>query len=140
MCIRDRIILSRHAIYKTEKHFSLHDIGLEDLYNLFLRIQEITGKTPIVLDSTDLLKNPCGMLQRLSELLGFTFSKSMLSWAPGLRKTDPAWSKTWYQALTKTHTFMPYVAKNEVLPAHLQAIHEVCLPFYNALYTHRIQQ
>ncbi len=133
------ILLSRQAIYQSKKIFRMSEVGLEDLYRLFLQVQELTGKTPIVLDSADLLKNPREVLQKLSQLLGFAFSESMLSWSPGLRKTDPAWARTWYRTLEHSTTFLPYRDKNMTLPAHLEILHAACLPFYNALYAQRIQ-
>lgn len=133
------IILSRQAIYKSNKNFSLHEIGLKDLYNLFVQIRDLTGETPVVLDSADLLKNPRRVLQRLSDLLGFAFSESMLSWPPGLRETDPVWAKSWYRTLLESSTFLPPVARDQALPSHLQAIHLACLPYYDELYQHRIQ-
>jgi hypothetical protein len=40
--------------------------------------------------------------------IGVEFSKSMLSWPPGLRETDGIWAKYWYGEVAKTTSFQPY--------------------------------
>ena len=132
------IILSRHDIYDGDRNFTLHEIGLRDLYQLFLKVQEITHTIPVVLDSTDLIKSPRTMLPRLCSRLGIEFSDSMMTWSPGLKESDPIWAKSWYRTLLNSSGFIPYKPATRPLPAHLVSLHEECLPFYEALSEHCI--
>ncbi|NET55869.1 MAG: hypothetical protein F6K47_06775 [Symploca sp. SIO2E6] len=132
------IIVSRQNIYNYQKNFTLHEIGIEDMYNLFVFIQERTAKMPIVVDSTDLIKNPRQVLQQLCTQLSVDFSDKMLTWQSGIRETDPLWAKTWYKTLANSTGFIPFVHQEITVPEHLKPVIEECLPFYENLYHYRI--
>jgi hypothetical protein len=134
----NEIIASRQEIYNSPKNFTLHEIGLAELYDLFIIIQELTGTVPIVVDSTDLVKNPDNVLQALCTQLGLSYSDKMLTWQSGMRETDPIWAKTWYTTLFNSSGFIPYSQKEYALPEHLKQIVEECLPFYEKLYQYRL--
>lgn len=131
-------IASRRKIYNYPKNFTLHEIGMEDLYNLFILIQERTEKVPVVVDSTDVIKNPPKVLQALCTQLGVGYSDKMLTWQPGMRKTDPVWAKTWYRTIINSSGFLPFTQQEITLPEHLKPVFEECLPFYEKLYQYRM--
>ena len=116
----------------------MHEIGIEDLYNLFIFIQERTQKVPVVVDSTDVIKNPPKVLQALCTQLGVCYSDKMLTWESGIRTTDPVWAKTWYRTIINSSGFLPFTQQEITLPEHLKPIFEECLPFYEKLYQYRI--
>lgn len=132
------IIYSRQKIYNYPKKFTLHEIGMAELYNLFILIQEFTEKVPIVVDSTDLVKNPHKILPALCTQLGINYSDKMLTWQSGMRGTDPVWAKTWYTTLFNSSGFIPFSKQEITLPEHLKSIFEECLPFYEKLYQSRM--
>ncbi|NES68565.1 MAG: hypothetical protein F6K24_26710 [Okeania sp. SIO2D1] len=132
------IIASRQKIYDYPKSFTLHDIAMEDLYNLFIFIQERTEKVPLVVDSTDIIKNPSKVLQELCNQLGVCYSDKMLTWQSGMRKTDPVWAKTWYRTIINSSGFLPFTQQEITFPEHLEPLFEECLPFYEKLYQYRI--
>ena len=132
------IIVSRQNIYNYRKIFTLHEIGLEDLYNLFIFIEKQTNKVPLVVDSTDLVKNPSKVLQRLCTQLGVSFSEKMLTWPPGIRETDPIWAKTWYGTIVNSSEFIPFTQQKVYVPEHLKAVLEECLPFYEKLHQYAL--
>ncbi|MEM7538153.1 MAG: hypothetical protein AAF639_38650 [Chloroflexota bacterium] len=132
------IIQSRQNIYDYPKKFTLHEIGMEDLYNLFILIQGLTGEVPIVVDSTDLVKNPTKILNALCMKLGVRYSDNMLTWRSGIRETDPVWAKTWYTTLLNSSGFIPFNQQEIILPDHLKTVVEECLPFYERLYQYRL--
>ncbi|MDJ1174456.1 hypothetical protein [Roseofilum capinflatum] len=132
------IIASRQNVYHYPKDFTLEEIGLEDLYNLFRRLQKWTGKDPLVVDSTDLIKNPRKVLQALCTHLGRDYSDRMLTWESGIRETDPLWAKSWYTTIVNSSGFIPFTQQEITLPKYLSSITEKCLPFYDKLYEYRI--
>jgi hypothetical protein len=122
------------------------EIGMEALYNLFLEIKSLTNETPLVVDASDLLKNPQGFLSVICSKLGLKFSEKMLSWEPGLQgkieklNSPFPWLWTgelpdtgWYSNIKKSTGFIPYEEKEISLPDKLMAIFEDCLPFYEKL-------
>ena len=67
--IRDpkEIVVSWHKVYgKVTKH----DIGIEELYNIFKEVEPFSARTPLVIDSTDLIKNPKKALNLLCSKFG----------------------------------------------------------------------
>jgi len=116
----------------------LLDTGYPQQIEIFEYIQRHTGQVCSVIDSRDILMNPREILTRLCERLGVAFHDSMMSWAPGLRDTDGIWARHWYNAVKKTTSFQPYVAKNKPLPDHLRDLHDECLPYYEKLYAFRL--
>lgn len=132
------IIYSRQKKYSYPKKFTLHEIGLKDLYDLFMLIQERTKKMPLVVDSTDLIKKPRQVLQALCSQMGVGYSDKMLGWHAGLRETDPVWAKTWYTTIINSSGFIPYTQQKITLPEHLRSVFEECLPFYEKLYQYRM--
>ena len=132
------ILASRQKIYDRPKNFTLHEIGMKDLYDLFTLIWEQTGKVPLVVDSTDLIKKPREILQALCVRLGICYSDKMLTWEPGVRETDPVWAKTWYTTLVNSSGFIAFTQRETTLPEHLKQVYEECMPFYEKLCQYRM--
>lgn len=115
------------------------DIGLPQQVELFRRERERTGMTPAVIDSSDVLRDPPGMLAALCEHIGVPYTDSMLTWPPGLRETDGAWAPFWYKKVEPTTGFGPSREEAVEVPRHLDAVHGACQPMYEELSQHRIQ-
>ena len=93
----------------------------------------------LVLDASDVLKNPEGMLKLICKKLSIPFYIEMLSWPPGRRKNDGIWGKHWYGSVEDSTCFQSYVEKmGNLLPKH-QDIYSTCLESYKELYLYRIQ-
>ena len=111
----------------------INDLGYLHQMNLFKKIKNITGKYPVVFNAKDILSNPEKYLRKMCELLKITFSKKMLSWPKGSRKTDGVWSTYWYKNLINSTSFKPYNSSNNLLPKEHTRLLEECLPYYNYL-------
>jgi hypothetical protein len=142
------IILSYHKVCKK---VTKDDIGMEHLYYLFKDVQSLTGVTPVVIDSTDLIKNPSVLLKKLCDQLGLQYSDKMLKWESGFKgKTlefnNPfPWLWTgklpptiWYENINQSTGFKPLEEKEKPLPDELKSVFEDCLPFYEKLSRYRI--
>jgi hypothetical protein len=100
-------------------HPTLRDTGLPQQWEIFQRVRDRTGKTPPVVDSADVLRDPRGVLTRLCKAVGIEFTDAMLSWPPGPRVTDGSWAKHWYAKVEQTTSFGPYRPKDVDVPASL---------------------
>ncbi|NEQ11771.1 MAG: hypothetical protein F6K37_39670 [Moorea sp. SIO4E2] len=126
-----------------------NEIGMKDVYNLFKKVEEFRGRTPLVVDSTDLIKNPPAYLSLICSDLEISYSEKMLSWEPGLEKSNHSnnpfpwlWTgdlpmTSWYSNIDQSASFLPYEEKEVHLPNKLIPVFEECLPFYEKLYQHR---
>jgi len=82
------------SYYKKMPGFDNSTIGHEQLWELFVILQEKLGKNLLVIDSDKLLKNPLPILQRLGESWGLTFTEEALHWDKGY--ADDWTFKEWY--------------------------------------------
>jgi hypothetical protein len=131
----EEIITSYSKVIPNPK---MNDIGVKQQYELYLSLKEI-GKTPIVLDSKYLLKNPELMLRKLCDVLGISFDEKMLKWEKGARKEDGVWAKYWYKNIHNSTGFLPYAKKEITLTGSNAELAEECLPYYEFLIAKSIQ-
>jgi len=117
---------------------TLLDTGYPQQIEIFNLVRKWTGKTPPVIDARDVQNHPREVLGALCEMLGLPFSERMLSWEPGLRKTDGVWAKYWYKEVESTTCFRPYKSKNEPVPEHLKEMLATCQEHYSQMHRHRI--
>lgn len=121
--------------------FDLLATGLPQQVEILEFVQERTGRTPPVLDTADLLRDPPAMLRRLCVALDVPFSDRMLWWPPGRRDTDGIWARHWYDRVERSTGFEPPPATNETtaLSPRLAAIEAECRPLYERLRDHRLR-
>lgn len=132
------IILIRDPIemlpsyHKVIKDPSLEDVGYKahvELMNEFDR-KKINY---LVMDSTQILKNPIRALKTICEAANISFYEEMLSWPTGPRVEDGIWAKHWYRNIHKSTGFMKYQRKKEKFPMELEPLLKECKVFYNEL-------
>jgi hypothetical protein len=135
--IRDpREVISSYI--KKREAPSLEDLGFVQQVEIFDSVRAHTNTVPPVVDAKDVLENPEQMLRLLCEAVGVEFSKSMLSWPPGLRDTDGIWARHWYGEVAKTTSFQPYHERTDQVPEGLREIYERCRECYAKLYQYRL--
>jgi hypothetical protein len=135
--IRDpREVISSYI--KKRQNPALEDLGFVAQGEIFDFVRTLTNAVPPVIDARDVLQNPESTLRRLCEAVGAEFSKSMLSWPPGLRNTNGIWAKYWYGEVAKTTSFQPYRPSHCELPAKFREVYERCRNCYEKLYLHRL--
>lgn len=87
------------------------------------------GGQPIVLESTQVLLDPPGVLAELCRRIGIPWDEAMLAWPAGPKPEDGVWAEYWYHRLHATTGFEPHVPKSDTVPDHLEdtlAILEEC--------------
>src|SRR5262245_2075781 len=113
--IRDpREVISSYI--KKREDPALEDLGFVQQAEIFDFVRTRTNAVPPVVDAKDVLQDPERTLRLLCEAIGIEFSKSMLSWPPGLRDTDGIWAKYWYGEVAKTTSFRLYRPTHHELP------------------------
>lgn len=125
------------SLVKVTPNVNVEDTGLPQQWELFERLSE--GRTPPVLDAKDVLDNPRGLLERLCDEIGVSFTERMLNWDAGPRETDGVWAKYWYAAVEKSTGFQPYKPKSDEVPDSLNTLLEECNTLYDRLYECRMR-
>jgi hypothetical protein len=114
------------------------DLGLPQQVMLFERIKTRTGRTPAVIDSGGVLRDPEGALKALCHGIGVPFDEAMLSWAPGPRPEDGVWAPHWYASVERSTGFEPFRPRTEPVPERLAGVLDKCRGLYETLAAHRI--
>ncbi len=114
---------------KVIKKPTLHDIGLKRSMELFQWLSEM-GNRPVVIDGTDVRKNPRGLLTALCDKIEIPFDENMLHWQAGPRPEDGIWARYWYGRVHQSTGFDPPESSDDSLPVHLQDVYEEALPYY----------
>lgn len=132
------VLLIRHpkkliaSFSKVISNPTLNDIGIKKESELFLFLKK-NGRTPIVIDSDELLKDPEMYLRKLCDHLEIPFSEKMLSWEKGGIPEDGIWAKHWYANVHNSEGFSVQKSSSQPLPKHLEPLMEAALPYYEVL-------
>ena len=117
-----------------------HQIGFAALHEIFTAVRRATGRIPLVIDSSDLVANPAGVVRGYCAANSIDFRPAALNWLPGPR---PEWQPTqrWHVRASTSRGFESTgadydldVVSHSVLGGYLR--HH--LPFYRELHPHRL--
>ena len=131
------VLLVRDPLYvlpslaKRLSNPQLRDTGLAIQCELLQQLRE-RGQEPLVLDSTEVLLNPDGILRTLCSRLGLPFEEAMLRWPAGPHPEDGVWAPYWYDSVHRSSGFEPYREPGS-FPSHLNSLLEECRPYYEQL-------
>jgi hypothetical protein len=130
--VRDpRAMLASYTEKRAE--VTLEDLGLPQQVALFDWVETELGKHPLVLDSSDVLKDPRASLTKLCESVGIEFLEEMLTWPAGRRDSDGVWASWWYNNVMRSTGFLPHKEKSYRLDKEQEAIAEEAAPLYQYL-------
>lgn len=132
-----REVLASYA--KVVETPQVEDLGFVQQAEIFEFVVSSSGRTPPVIDAADVLRDPRRTLALLCDALKVGFQESMLSWPAGPRPTDGVWAKHWYAQVERSTGFQPYQSKSISLPAHLDAVCQQCMEYYERLYACRLR-
>ena len=137
----NNVILIRHpekllaSFSKVIKNPTLDDIGIKKAAELFTYLKS-QGKTPLVIDSDQLLKNPEEYLQKICKTLDIPFTKDMLSWQKGGIQEDGVWAQYWYGNVHNSTGFAIQKKSRHMVPDSLQNVLGQALVHYTILKNH----
>ncbi|WP_428242090.1 hypothetical protein [Gynuella sp.] len=124
---------------KKRENPTLEDIGIEMQASLFEEISTLQGHSPVVIDSSDIRRDPAGMLKKLCRAINLPYDPAMLTWPAGGHASDGAWAPHWYPEVWKSTGFAPPEEELPILPANLQPILQPALPYYEHLAAHALK-
>lgn len=124
-----------------------HSVGFKDLLRIFKAVQKLKNETPIVIDASDILRNPKDMINKLCDKLDIPRDENMFRWeanseGSGLMMGTNGLTKLEYpfqKRLWKSTGFMPYEEKEVVLEAKYRQLEEESLEIYHELYQYKLQ-
>lgn len=129
------------SYYAINPEVRSHQIGFATLYELFIRVQEQTGYTPVVIDAEDLVSAPRSIIEIYCEKMGIPFFPDALSWRPESRSE---WQPTekWHRDVSVSSGFelkpkddYVNVRSHPVLGRYLESH----LPYYEKLRQYRLR-
>jgi hypothetical protein len=115
------------------------ELGFEQQSRLFEHVCARLGQAPPVIDASDVLRDPAGILGALCKRLDIPFSPRMLQWPRGPRASDGVWAPHWYAAVERSTGFAPFREQTPTLSAFQQRLADQCQPHYQRLSAHRLQ-
>ena len=134
----DKVITSLYARFPD---LILPEIGFEELHTLYKRIADREGKTPVVIDSDELLAAPEAGMRAYCEALDIPFIESALRW----EKSDknPTWNKDkegFHDALRSSTRLEPQKRNYPPLDSSpdMLRLYESSLPHYQTLHAERL--
>lgn len=134
----EKTILSHYAM---NPNVTSEEIGYELEFNLFERVKEITGTTPVLIDADDLEDDPAGVTKAYCQAVGIPFIAEALSWDAG--KHVKAWDswKEWHVDATHSSGIQKNIEKFDFGlddKLNLRTYYDHHLPLYERLYAQRI--
>ena len=127
-----------NSYIKKNKIINIKDLGFEKQFEIFNLVKNKYDKKPIVVNSDDILKKPDTIIKNLCKKLQINFTKKMIKWPEGIRKSDGIWSKVWYENVQKSTTFAKFTDITNKVPDKYQNVYKDCLKLYNLLNEHSI--
>ncbi len=124
-----RVVASFSAKYENP---TLSDIGFVQQGELFDHVCA-SGGTPVVIDSSDIRRDPEKMLKRLCAAIGLDWTPAMLSWPSGGHADDGVWAAHWYGAVHRSTGFAPAEGPLPDLAPEAAALAEQAMDSYRKL-------
>lgn len=134
----ENCILLRHpkevisSYSKKNKLNSVEELGYPQQYEIIKYLKKI-NKSYVIIDSSELLKNPVKVLSNWCMKINIKFDKSMLRWEKGNYATDGIWWENWYDNVIKTTGFNEYEKKDINIENEYDSIYNDSMEYYNYL-------
>ncbi|WP_262500826.1 sulfotransferase-like domain-containing protein [Pseudohalioglobus sediminis] len=115
-------------------------IGICRQAELFAEITGLTGETPAVIDSNEVLMDPEAVLGKLCAYLEVPFlPEAMLHWPSGRRDSDGIWASHWYRNVERSTGFGEYTPSRPQLSAAHRQLAAAMQPYYDELSRWRLR-
>ena len=131
-------ILIRHpkevidSFSKKNELDAVEQLGYPQQYEIIKFLKKI-DKSFLIIDSSDLLKNPEKLLSIWCKNINIKFDKSMLKWEKGNHINDGLWWEVWYDNVIKTTGFQKYEKKDITIENKYDSIYNESMKYYSYL-------
>jgi hypothetical protein len=115
------------------------DLCLADQGRIYDWLKENTNENPIVIDASELRRDPAAVLIKTCKRLGLPFTSKMLSWPAGPKSIDGLWAQASYTDVHASTGFRPPSTTKitrDNIPNNLVLLYDDAVPFYQRLLTH----
>jgi hypothetical protein len=116
---------------------SADDIGFKQQTELFEMVRS-WGDSPVVIDSTDIRRDPVATLTRLCDAIGLPFDPAMLCWPKGGHPADGSWAPHWYGSVWDSTTFAGQEGPLPDIPESLRPVLDATMPLYEQMRAYAI--
>jgi len=113
----------------------INDIGIKNMLEIYNQYKAHC----IILDSSQLLKDPSAVWSQICTQLDLDFDSSVLQWPAGPRKEDGVWAPYWYKNVHASTGFTNQKTSQRALPKHLESVNEEAQYYYNILFEKSIK-
>ena len=134
----ENCILLRHpkevisSFSKKNKLNSVEELGYPQQYEIIKHLKKI-NQPYVIIDSSELLKNPEKVLSNWCMKININFDKSMLRWERGNYISDGIWWKGWYDKVINTTGFQKYEEKEISIDKKYDSIYNESMKYYTYL-------
>ncbi|MEM8620125.1 MAG: hypothetical protein AAGF73_10410 [Actinomycetota bacterium] len=127
------------SLHRQWPDFTEDEAGYRAQRNLFVRVVELQGEPPVVIDSDVLLADPSRIVAEWSERIGIEHHTASLTWSSGMRAEWPLWHD-WYTNAARSTGFVPPVdtSRTPLQSTVERAVSEAAAHF-DALRVHAIE-
>ena len=131
----ENCILLRHpkevisSYSKKNKLNSVEELGYPQQYEIIKYLKKI-NRSYIIIDSSELLRNPEKVLSDWCMKINIKFDKSMLKWEKGNHENDGIWWESWYDNVIKTSGFQKYKKKDINIENKYDSIYNESMKYY----------
>ena len=138
------VFLIRHparvvASYSRQRtSVTLDDIGFTQQADLFDEVTAFDGRTPVVVDSSDIRADPGGVLAKLCAAVGIEYTDRMTRWPAGGHPSDGVWAPHWYEAVHQSTGFESAEGPLPNLDGVAAELVSLAMPSYERLKAHAI--
>lgn len=115
------------------------DLGVLRQTGLYEDACQLTGRSWPVIEGSDVLADPEGMLRALCAALEIPFDPAMLSWPAGPRDSDGVWAPYWYKRVEASTGFEPPQPSPHELPDSARPVVDACRPHYEKMREHKLK-
>jgi hypothetical protein len=129
------------SAYALNPAVTLDEIGYEQACKLFLKIMELTGEAPPVVDADDLQRDAAGMVRAYCAAIGVAAMPEALRWEAGHRPEWNTWREWHTHAAqsTRIHAQTRNYTTTVHNHAHLRTYYDYHLPYYETMHQYRLR-
>lgn len=123
---------------KLQPDARVRSIGFGILHVIYTAVADRTGRSPVIIDAADLVRDPEGTVRAYCSATGIPFVREALSWQPAQR---PEWqaSRRWHETVAASTGLGPVPPGPAPVPDAAAAPYlRVHLPRYEALHARRL--
>ena len=111
---------------------SVEELGYTQQYEI-IKFLKSKNKSYLIIDSSELLKNPAKVLSAWCKKINIKYDQSMLEWKKGNHANDGIWWKSWYDKVIKTTEFQKYKKRDINIESEYDSIYNESMRYYTYL-------